>query len=48
MWFGRNLICWGMLFMSLHLHLLTYGASFNIVADPFLHSNPPVVLLDFS
>ena len=33
--------------MSLYLCLLAYGASFDIVLDPFLHPNPPVVLLNF-
>ena len=34
--------------MSLDLCLLAYGASFDIIFNPFLHSNPPVVLLNFS
>ena len=32
--------------MGLDPSLLTYGASLDVVFDPFLHANPPVVLLD--
>ena len=32
--------------MSLYFCLLAYGTSFDIVVNPFLHSNPPVVLLN--
>ena len=34
--------------MGLDLCLLTYGTSLDVIFDPFLHSNPPIVLLDFS
>ena len=48
MWGGRDSIRWGVLFVGLYLSLLTYGTSLDIVVDPFLHPDPPVVLLDFS
>ena len=34
--------------MGLYFCLLAYGTPFDIVVDPLLHSNPPVVLLDSS
>ena len=42
------MVYWGMLFVGLDLGLLTYSTSFDIVFNPFLHANPPVVLLDSS
>ena len=35
-----------MLFVGLYFCLLAYGASFDVVVNPFLHPDPPIVLLN--
>ena len=42
------MVHWGVSFVGLYLGLLTYGTPFDVVFDPFLHADPPVVLLDSS